>query len=445
MTGYARRPDQPRVLHSSIGTALTRSEVAETLRKLTTTLGLRTDTVHPVAHQLRHTFAVRTLVDWQRSGVPIDERIVLLSTYSRACQPGREHWYLDRDPGADGARSRPARPTVRSTLMSHLGPSLQAFFTDRLLTQRQASPNTIAAYRHTFQLLLRFATDRTGTPPSELDITQLDAPLIASFLDHLEHDRGDTIQTRNNRLAAIHSLFAAYLPCTTPSTPTRSGAVLAIPHKRTTKNLLTYLTDPRGERTLRHLRPKRPSTAAPVPARCSRSRSKPACGSSSWSRFTCQDITLNTGANVHTIGEEEKSQRNHRPRSDGSSPHRRGTRPATRRSAVPDQDRHTAQPRRDEHRLAHHLQTAAATCPSIAGKHITMHTLRHTAAMRLLLRWQRHHRDRPRLGHEQITTTQIYLHADMTHKQKAIDRTAVQRKPGRYRPSDTLLAFLEAL
>jgi integrase/recombinase XerD len=92
--------------------------------------------------------------------------------------------------------------------MSLLAPSLQAFFTDRLLTQRQASPNTIAAYRHTFQLLLRFATDRTGTQPSELDITQLDAPLIASFIDYLEHDRGNATHTRNNRLAAIHSLFA---------------------------------------------------------------------------------------------------------------------------------------------------------------------------------------------------------------------------------------------
>ena len=329
--------------------------------------------------------------------------------------------------------------------MSHLGPSLQAFFTDRLLTQRQASPNTIAAYRHTFQLLLRFATDRTGTPPSELDITQLDAPLIASFLDHLEHDRGNTIQTRNNRLAAIHSLFA-YLALHHPEHADTIGRVLAIPHKRTTKNLLTYLTDPEVNALLA------------------------TCDQSTWTgrrdhamlaltiqtglriselvALTCQDITLNTGANVHTIGKGRKARRTpltppirriltawSKERagnpSDPLFPTRTGT--PLSRDAI-------------EHRLAHHLQTAAATCPSIAGKHITMHTLRHTAAMRLLLAGNDITVIALWLGHEQITTTQIYLHADMTHKQKAIDRTRpINAKPGRYRPSDTLLAFLEAL
>jgi integrase/recombinase XerD len=183
--------------------------------------------------------------------------------------------------------------------MSLLAPSLQAFFTDRLLTQRQASPNTIAAYRHTFQLLLRFATTRTDTPPSELDITQLDASLIASFLDHLEHDRGNTIQTRNNRLAAIHSLFA-YLALHHPEHADTIARVLAIPHKRTTKNLLTYLTEPEVDALLA------------------------ACDQTTWTgrrdhamlaltiqtglriseliALTRHDITLGTGANVHTIG-----------------------------------------------------------------------------------------------------------------------------------------------
>jgi integrase/recombinase XerD len=329
--------------------------------------------------------------------------------------------------------------------MSLLAPSLQAFFTDRLLTQRQASPNTIAAYRHTFQLLLRFTTDRTGTPPSELDITQLDAPLIASFLDHLERDRSNAIQTRNNRLAAIHSLFA-YLALHHPDHADTIQRVLAIPHKRTTKNLLTYLTEPEIDALLT------------------------ACDQGTWTArrdhamlaltiqtglriselvtLTCQDITLGTGANVHTIGKGRKARRTPltppirrlltawlkeragNP-SDPLFPSRTGT-PLTR-DAI-------------EHRLAHHLQTAAATCPSITGKHITMHTLRHTAAMRLLLAGNDITVIALWLGHEQITTTQIYLHADMTHKQQAIDRTKpIAAKPGRYRPSDTLLAFLEAL
>ena len=91
-------PRSTRFFVSSIGSALTRSEVAKTLRRLTTTLGLRTDTIHPVAHQLRHTFAVRTLVGWQRSGVPIDERIVLLSTYLGHVSPAESYWYLTATP-----------------------------------------------------------------------------------------------------------------------------------------------------------------------------------------------------------------------------------------------------------------------------------------------------------------------------------------------------------
>jgi site-specific recombinase XerD len=329
--------------------------------------------------------------------------------------------------------------------MTALAPSLQAYFVDRLITQRQASQNTIAAYRHTFQLLLRFATDRTGTPPSELDIADLDAPLIASFLEHLEHDRHNTIQTRNNRLAAIHSLFA-YLALHHPEHADTIQRVLAIPHKRTTKNLLTYLTEPEVNALLA------------------------ACDQTTWTgrrdhamlaltiqtglriseliALTCQDITLGTGANVRTIGKGRKA------RQTPLTPPIRRILTAWLKERAGNQDdplfptRTGTQLSRDaiEHRLAHHLQIATTTCPSIADKHITMHTLRHTAAMRLLLAGNGITVIALWLGHEQITTTQIYLHADMTHKQQAIDRTKpLAAKPGRYRPSDTLLAFLEAL
>jgi site-specific recombinase XerD len=126
--------------------------------------------------------------------------------------------------------------------MTALAPSMQAYFIDRLISQRQASPNTIAAYRHTFRLLLGFTTKRTGTPPSALDIADLDAPLIAAFLEHLQTDRHNTATTLNNRLAAIHSLFA-YLALGHPEHADTIQRVLAIPAKRTEKNLLTYLTD----------------------------------------------------------------------------------------------------------------------------------------------------------------------------------------------------------
>ena len=76
--------------------------------------------------------------------------------------------------------------------MSTLAPSLEAYFTDRLVSQRAASPNTLAAYAVTFRLLLAFASDRTASPPSKLDIAQLDAPLVGAFLEHLERDRRRT-------------------------------------------------------------------------------------------------------------------------------------------------------------------------------------------------------------------------------------------------------------
>jgi len=91
--------------------------------------------------------------------------------------------------------------------MTLLAPSLQAFFTERLITQRNSSPHTIAAYRDTFRLLLRYAQQQTGKQPFQLDIDDLDGPLIGAFLNHLETDRGNSIRTRNARLGAIHSFY----------------------------------------------------------------------------------------------------------------------------------------------------------------------------------------------------------------------------------------------
>lgn len=329
--------------------------------------------------------------------------------------------------------------------MSALAPALQAYFTERLVGQRQASPNTIAAYRHAFRLLLRFAAEQTGSAPSELDIGQLDAPLIAAFLDHLERERGNSAATRNNRLAAVHSLFA-YLALQHPEHAASIQRVLAIPPKRTERNLLTYLTEVEVDALLG------------------------ACEKASWTgrrdhamfaltiqtglriseliSLSCQDLALSVGANVRTLGKGRKERRT-------------PLIPATRkvmaawigeRAGGPDDPLFpTITGRRlsrdaVERRLAIHLEKAAESCPSLGTKRVTMHALRHTAAMRLLLAGNDITVIALWLGHEQISTTSIYLHADMTHKQEAIDRTKpLAIKPGRYRPSDTLLAFLDAL
>lgn len=329
--------------------------------------------------------------------------------------------------------------------MSALAPALQAYFTDRLIGQRAASPNTIAAYKVTFRLLLGFASRRTGKPPSALDIADLDAPLIAAFLSHLETERRNTTATRNNRLAAVHSLFA-YLALHCPEDAATIQRVLAIPTKRTERNLVTYLTDDEVDALL------------------------DACDQSSWTgrrdhamialtiqtglriseltALTCQDVTLTAGAHVHTIGKGRKERRTplvsttkailkawltERAGGPGEPLFPTTTGSRLSRDAV-------------ERRLARQLAIAAQRCPSIAAKRVTTHTLRHTAAMRLLLAGNDITVIALWLGHEQIATTNIYLHADMTHKQQAIDRTRpFGARQGRYRPSDPLLSFLETL
>jgi site-specific recombinase XerD len=124
--------------------------------------------------------------------------------------------------------------------MSLLAPTLQAFFTERLITQRNASPQTIASYRDTIRLLLRFAHQQTGKHPCELDIDDLDAPLIGAFLNHLEQERGNSISTRNARLAAIHS-FHRYAALKHPEHVATIGRVMAIPSKRHERNTVSYL------------------------------------------------------------------------------------------------------------------------------------------------------------------------------------------------------------
>ena len=128
--------------------------------------------------------------------------------------------------------------------MTALAPTLQAFFTDCLTRQRQASAHTIAAYRDTLRLLLAFAAaaDRQA-PRRGCEIADLDAPLIGAFLDHLENERGNSVRTRNARLAAIHSLFR-YAALRHPEHAAVIQRVLAIPPKRFDRKLVTYLTEP---------------------------------------------------------------------------------------------------------------------------------------------------------------------------------------------------------
>jgi site-specific recombinase XerD len=127
--------------------------------------------------------------------------------------------------------------------MTLLAPTLQAWFTERLLTQRNASPRTIASYRDTLRLLLTFAQQQTRKDPCRLDFADLDAPLIGAFLNHLEQERGNSPRTRNTRLAAIHSLFR-YSALRHPEHAASIARVIEIPSKRHRQTVISYLERP---------------------------------------------------------------------------------------------------------------------------------------------------------------------------------------------------------
>jgi len=326
-----------------------------------------------------------------------------------------------------------------------LAPTLQAFFTDRLLRQRQASPHTIAAYRDTWRMLLTFTARQAGKPPSQLDLGDLDAPLIGSFLDHLEHERGNSPRTRNARLAAIHSLFR-YAALRHPEHAEVIARVLAIPPKRFDKALVTWLTGPEIDALL--AAPDRSTWAGRRDHALILLAAQTGLRVSELTGLTIGDIHLGAGAHVSCTGKGRKQRIT--PLTTGTVAVLRAW--LTERGGQPGQALFPARTggrlSRDavERRIAKHTTTAAARCPSLNAKTVTAHTLRHTAAMRLLHAGTDTSVIALWLGHEQAETTQIYLHADLALKERALARTTPPDvKPGRFRPPDKLLAFLEAL
>jgi integrase/recombinase XerD len=330
--------------------------------------------------------------------------------------------------------------------MSTLAPLVEAFFVERLIGQRRASPHTVASYRDAFCLLLRFAQKRTGRAPHQLGLEDIDAELIGAFLNHLETERGATIRTRNARLTAIRSLFnfAAYRH---PEYAALIQRVLAIPPKRTDKALVTYLTEAEAEALL--AAPDRSTWIGRRDYALLLVALETGLRVSELTGLTCADVQLGTGAHVRCHGKGRKER---------ITPLRRETR-IVLRSWLDESGTGTAEPvfpgpkgirlSRDAIRrlVERHVAKAAIGCPSLAVKNVTPHTLRHSCAMNLL----RHGTDTATialwLGHEDVRTTYgVYLHADLSLKEKALAMTAPPRtRPGRYRPPDALLAFLESL
>jgi integrase/recombinase XerD len=329
--------------------------------------------------------------------------------------------------------------------MTSLAPTLEAYFTDRLIRQRRVSSHTIASYRDTFRLLLAYIHRTTGTPPSKLAITDLDAATIGAFLQHLEQDRGNTARTRNIRLAAIHSFFH-YCALRHPEHAALTQRVLAIPRKRAEKRTVTFLTPVETQALLDA--PNRSTWAGRRDHALLLTAVQTGLRISELLGVTRADTQLGTGAHVRTVGKGRKER----------------VAPLTKQTVAvlrawlretTDQPQDPLFPSRDggtltrdaiERRLARHVTTAQQACRALGFKRVTMHTLRHTAAMNLLTAGVDTTTIALWLGHEQERTTHIYLHADLDLKQRTLDRiTPPEGRPGRYRAPDTLLAFLQDL
>jgi len=329
--------------------------------------------------------------------------------------------------------------------MTVLAPTLQSFFTDYLAKQRNASTHTTAAYRDTWKLLLTFTAGRTGTPASRIDIAHLNATLIAAFLDHLEHERGNSIRTRNARLAAIHSLFH-YAALRHPEHAADINRVLAIPPKRYERTIVDFLTEPEATALLaapdRTTRTGRRDHAIIELALATGLRA------SELTALTRDDVHLGTGAHVSCHGKGRKERITPIDRATVSTLRAHlAEKPANGHGPLFTTNRGTAMTRDGlEQRLTLHARRAAEHCPTLNSKKITPHVLRHTTAMRLLRAGVETTVIALWLGHESAETTQIYLHADLGLKERALARTAPSHiPPGRYQPPDNILAFLEGL
>lgn len=326
-----------------------------------------------------------------------------------------------------------------------LAPLLQSFFSERLLRQMRASSNTVAGYRDAFRLLLNYAVSKLGKEPSAITIEEIDPHFVIDFLEALEKERNNKARTRNIRLAAIRSFFR-HVSMREPAHALQCQRILAIPQKRHQKKSIEFLSLAEVEALV----------AAPDPSTWLGRRDRTLLLVMAQTGLRVSEVTslgresvaLGTGAHVRCEGKGRKARctplrkdaraavkswlEEPRPTSENFLfPSSRGGRLST--DAV-------------ERLVSKHASNARSTCPSLADKRVTPHVLRHSAAMALreqgvdlsvIALW---------LGHESIETTQIYLHADIRLKERALARTApVRGKPGRFQPGDSLLAFLESL
>lgn len=322
---------------------------------------------------------------------------------------------------------------------------LEGFFTKRLITQRKASPHTIASYRDTFRLLLNYIASKLNRAPSKLTLSDLNTPLVSAFLDHLEKTRANGPRSRNLRLAAIRSFFR-YAALEAPEHSALIARALAIPGKRHTRPLIDFLTRPELEALVSA--PDRGTWIGRRDHALLLTALQTGLRLSEITSLRPQDVALETGAHLRCLGKGRKERCTPLVKSTAAVlgawiKEQRGEEPAflfpnargTRMSADALQ------------RLVQkHVETARQQCPSLAGKRVTPHVLRHTAAMELLQAGIDRSLIAIWLGHESVETTQIYLDANLAIKEEILAKTRpLNTTSHRYKPSDRLLAFLQSL
>ncbi len=322
---------------------------------------------------------------------------------------------------------------------------IQNFFTDRLYNQMEASPHTISSYRDTFKLLLKFVNEKTGKTPTKLSIDNIDAKMIGDFLDYIEDARKNSARSRNTRLAAIRSFFK-FVAINEPAYMLHCQRILGIPSKRYIKRNIEFLNETEMQALL-----NAPNTSTWIGRRDHAILTvalQTGLRASELVNLQCKDIVLEVGAHVTCVGKGRKQR---------STPFRSKTveimknwlkecRGSNHDPLFPTMRKTKMSRDALEHLVKRHIKTATENCSSLVGKQVTPHVLRHSTAMNLL----RHGVDQTVialwLGHESLETTQIYMHADMELKEKALEKMSQpDSKYGRYKPDDDLLSFLESI
>ena len=322
---------------------------------------------------------------------------------------------------------------------------LESYFTQRLMAQRQASPHTIASYRDTFRLLLNFVQRRSGKSPSSLNLTDLDAPLISAFLDDLEKQRGCSISSRNVRLTAIRSFFR-YASYEEPSQSAHIQRVLAIQNKRPARPMISFLLREEIEALL--ATPDQRTWIGRRDHALLRLAVQTGLRLSEVTSLDRQALTLGTGAHVRCQGKGRKTRCTPLTKQTVAVLKAWLKEPArgTTDAVFPNVHGGWLSCDAVQDLLAKYITIAQQRCPTLRQKRVTFHSLRHTSAMELLAAGVDTSVIALWLGHENVATTQIYLHAHLALKEAALAKTRpLTGKQARFRPGDELLEFLKGL